>query len=95
MSGQVIAIAFVIDDSFNARIDQHLRADDTGVVGAVERGPSDRHSMIGGLNDGVLLSVETPAEFMPFTRGDGLLLTKATDFEAVLQSSRSTIVTRG
>jgi len=51
--------------------------------------------MIGGLNDGVLFSVETPAEFMPFTRGDGLLLTKATDFEAVLQSSRSTIVTRG
>ena len=51
--------------------------------------------MISGLNDGVLLSVKTTAEFMSLTRGDGLLLTKATDFEAVFQSSGSAIVTRG
>jgi len=95
LSGQVIAIAFVIDDSFDARIDQHLRADDTGVVGAVECGASDRDSMIGGLNDGVLFSVKTTAEFMSFTRGDGLLFAKTTDLKAVLQSSRGAIVTRG
>jgi hypothetical protein len=51
--------------------------------------------MISGLNDGVLFSVKTTAEFMSFTRGDGLLLTKATDFEAVFQSRGSPIITRG
>jgi len=90
----VIGIALIVDDSFDASIDQHLRADDAGVVGAVECGSSDRHSVISGLNDGVLLPVKTTTEFMSLTRGDGLLLTKATDFETVLESSGSAIVTR-
>jgi len=94
-SGQVISIAFFVNDPFDAGIDNHLRADDTGVVGAVERGSSDCHSVISGLNDGVLLSVEATAEFMSFPRGDGLLFAKATDLEAVLQSGRGAIVTGG
>jgi hypothetical protein len=83
LRSQIIGIPFFVNDPFDPRVDKHFRTNDTGVVGAVERGPSDRHSMIGGLNDGIQLSMETTAEFMSFSRGDGFLFPKTTDLETV------------
>jgi hypothetical protein len=54
------------------------------MVGTVKGGSPDLHSMVGGLNNGILLGVEATAELVSFPGRDGLLLTEASDVQAVL-----------
>ena len=51
--------------------------------------------MEGRLDDGVLLGVEGPAEFVPLAGGDAELFTEAADFQAVLDARRCAVVARG
>jgi len=62
------------------------------MVGTVKGGPADLHSVVGGLNNGILLGVEAAAEFVSFPRRDALPFTKASHIQAVLDSRRRSIV---
>jgi hypothetical protein len=48
--------------------------------------------VVGRLDNGILLGVKAPAEFMAFSGGDSELFTKATDLQTVGQTGRSSIV---
>jgi hypothetical protein len=63
------------------------------MVRAVEGGSPDLHSMVGRLNDGILLCMKATAEFMAFSRRDAQFLAEATDVKAVFQFRRGTVVT--
>jgi len=56
------------------------------MVCAIKGGSPDPHTMIGGLDDGILLCMEPAAELMSFPRGDAQFLAKATSFQAMFQS---------
>jgi hypothetical protein len=51
--------------------------------------------MVGGLDNRILFSMEATAEFVSLSRTDSLFLAETTDVQAVFQSGRSSIVTRG
>jgi hypothetical protein len=93
--GEFVRVAFLIDDSVNSSIDDHLGADDAGVVRTIEGRPTDPNAMIGGLNDGILFRMEATAEFMAFSRGDFQLLTEAADVQTMIHPGRSSVITRG
>jgi hypothetical protein len=95
LCSQGIGIAFFIDDSFNPCIDDHFGTDHAGVVRAVKRCPLNSHAMVGGLNDCILLGMETPAEFMSLSRRDVQLLAKAASIQAVFDTGWGSIVPRG
>jgi hypothetical protein len=63
------------------------------MVGTVKGGSADPHSMVGGLNNGILFGMETTAEFVPLPRRDAFLLTEASDIQTVLKPRRRPIVT--
>jgi hypothetical protein len=54
------------------------------MVGTVKGGSANLHSMVGGLNNGILLGVEATAQLVSLPRRDGLPLTEASDVQAVL-----------
>ena len=49
------------------------------MVCTVKRGSTDLHSVVSGLNDGILLGMKAATEFMPLSRGDPLFLPEATN----------------
>ena len=91
--GQRVGVTLFKNDLLNACINDHLRTDDAGMVCTIKGGSPDLNAMIGGLDDGILLCMEPAAELMSFSRGDAQFLAKATDFQAMFQSRRSSIVT--
>ena len=76
-------------------VDQHLRADQTGLGRAVDLRAFQTDAVGGGLDDYVLLGVQPPAEFVPLARGNAQLFTQAADVQTVLKTGRSAVVTRG
>jgi hypothetical protein len=64
------------------------------MVRTVKGGSADLHSVVGGLNNGILLGMETTAEFVSLPGRDALLLTEASDIQTVLKPGRRPIVTR-
>jgi hypothetical protein len=67
LAGQIVGVPPFVHDPDNTGVDDHLGADDTGEVGAVEGGAFDGNSIIGGLDNGVLLGVQPPTELVPLT----------------------------
>ena len=65
------------------------------MVSAVKGRPPNPHSVVGGLDNCILFSMEAPAEFVPLPGRDASLLPEATDVQAVFQPGGSSIVTRG
>ena len=83
LSRQGIGVTLFKNDLLDSCIDDHLRADDTGMVCAIKGGSLDTHPMIGGLDDGILFCMEPAAELMSFPRGDAQSLTEAPNFQAM------------
>jgi hypothetical protein len=65
------------------------------MIGAVKGRSLDPHPVVGCLDNGILLSVKTPAEFMAFSGGNTKLFTKAAHIQTVGEAGRSSIVTCG
>jgi hypothetical protein len=65
------------------------------MIGAVKGRPLDPYPMVGRLDNGILLGVKAPAEFMAFSGRDTQLFTKATDVQTVGETGRSPIVACG
>jgi len=86
LPGQGVGVPLLKNDLLDSCIDDHLGADDAGMVSAIKRGSPDPHPMIGGLDDGILLCMEPAAELMSFPRGDAQSLAKAPNFQAMFQS---------
>jgi len=86
LPGQGIGVTLFKNDLPDSCIDDHLRADDTGMVCAIKGGSPDPNPVIGGLNDGILLCMEPAAELMSFPRGDAQSLAEAPNFQAMFQS---------
>jgi hypothetical protein len=64
------------------------------MVCAIEGCPLNLDAVVGGLDDGILFCMEAPAEFMPFSGRNLLLLAKATDVQTVIQSGGRAVVAR-
>jgi len=64
------------------------------MVRAVKGGPTDLHTMVSRLDDGILFRMETTAEFMALSRGNALFLAEATNVQAMFRPRRGSIVTR-
>src|SRR5699024_5060384 len=77
LAGELVRVALAVDHAGNAGIDDHLRADDAGLVRAVERGVLNGHAQLRRLDDGVLLGVDGVAKLVPRARGDALLFAHA------------------
>src|SRR4030043_254813 len=90
---QLIRITFFKDNFFDTCVDDHFRADDTGMKGGVEGGPLNLYSVVGGLNNSILFCMESPAEFNSLPRGDTHLFAEATNIETMGQPRRGSIVT--
>ena len=93
--GQGIGVTFLVDDLLNARIDDHLGADDAGMVRAVKSRTTNRNAVVSCLDDGILFRMQAPAQFVAFPRGDAKLLAQAACIEAMFQSRGSPIVPGG
>ncbi len=81
--GHGVGIAGLVEDLADAGIDDHLGADAAGQIGAEEGGPPDGDPVVGRLDDGVLLGVDAPAQFVPLAGGDVQLFPQAADLQAV------------
>ncbi len=92
---QGVRIAIFIYHPLNSCVNDHLRANHTRVVRTVKGGSLDRYSMVGGLDDRVLLGMKAPAELMSFSGRNPLSLAEAPDIQAVFQTGRRAVVTRG
>lgn len=90
--GEVVWVVSVVDDFFDAGVDEHFGADDTGGVGAVEDGVFDGDAEYGCLYDGVLFGVEAAAYFVSLSWGDVHLFAEAADFGAVFESFGCAVV---
>ena len=58
---EVVRVRVGIHHTDDAGVHDHLGTDDTGLVRAVERGAFDADSQLGGLDDGVLLGMDSVA----------------------------------
>src|SRR4030043_1301530 len=92
LPGQGVGVTLLKNDLLDSSIDNHLRTDDAGMVCAIKGGSPDPHTMIGGLDDGILLCMEPAAELMSFPRGDAQFLAKATNLQAMFQSRGGSII---
>ena len=74
----------VLKNEFNyTAVDEHLGTDGAGLMGNINRGVPDRHSVIGGLNNRILFGVKAPAQLVPLTRRDIVFDAQACIFSAV------------
>jgi hypothetical protein len=64
--GQFIGVPFTVDYPGYTGIDDHFSADDARHGGAVQCGTIDICAVLGGLDNGILFSVQTTAEFVAF-----------------------------
>jgi hypothetical protein len=78
--GKVVRVTFLIHNGRYTGVDDHFRADDTGVIGAVENGSLGSYSVKSCLDDSILFGVESPAQFMTLSRGNVQLVPKAPPF---------------
>jgi len=81
--GKGIRISFFIININDPGINQHLSADGTGQVRAVQDGAFHADTIQGGLNNGILFSMKAAAQFMPFSRRNSLFLPNTTNIQAM------------
>jgi len=92
-TSQFIGITLGIDDGGDAGIDQHLGADDTGHIGAVQCRTIDVDAVPGGLDDGILLGMQTATEFMAFAGRNIKPFPQTTGVVAMADTGRHSIIT--
>lgn len=80
MGGEVVGVGLLVDDFADAGVDDHLGADDAGLVCAVESGAVYADAELGGLDDGVLLCVDGEAQLVPGAGGDAQISAHAFAF---------------
>src|SRR5680860_1633893 len=68
--GQSIWIVTTEIHCFYTSIDNHLGTRSTRLMSAVEAGPSDIRALVCRLDNGILLRVQPPTEFVPLPRGN-------------------------
>jgi hypothetical protein len=87
-----ICIPFLIYYVTNTGVDEHLRTDRAGEVGAVKRGSSDGNPMIGSLDDDVLFRMKPSTQFVSFTRRNPKFLPETANLKTVSKSRRGSVV---
>jgi hypothetical protein len=91
---KIVGIAVLENDLLHAGVNNHLGADAAGLVGAVKGGAVDVGAVLGGLDDGVLLGVQSSAYLMPFSGRDSELFAQAAAVKTVLNAGRRSVVAR-
>jgi hypothetical protein len=92
---ETVAVIAPDHDPDDAGVDDHLRADDAGVVRAVEDRPFYADPVQRRLNDRVLFGVESPAELVALAGGDMVLFAEAPDFQAMAESRGGAVIACG
>src|SRR5512139_4221105 len=64
LARELVRVALGEDHCADPRVDEHLRADDAGLGGAVERRAVDAHAVERRLDDRVLLGVQRAAQLV-------------------------------
>src|SRR5660398_133840 len=93
--GQSIWIVTTEIHCFYTSIDNHLGTRSTRWMSAVEAGPSDIRALVCRLDNGILLRVQPPTEFVPLPRGNSHCLPQTTTLRTVLQSPRRSVISGG
>ena len=93
--GQWIRIAGLVIDHANAGIDDHFGTDRTWLVCAKQAGVLDRHTVVCRLDNGILLGMDTPAQFVPLAGRDIQFFPQAANFLAVPDIGRGSVISGG
>src|SRR5660398_181653 len=93
--GQSIWIVTTEIHCFYTSIDNHLGTRSTRLMSAVEAGPSDIRALVCRLDNGILLRVQPPTEFVPLPRGNSHCRPQPTTLRTVLQSPRRSVISGG
>jgi hypothetical protein len=92
---RIVIILAKADKALDTGIDQHLGTEYAGGMGTVNCAPFKTHTMESRLDDYVLLGVDAATYLVTLTRGYFHLVSKATQFEAVLKPGRRAVVAGG
>ena len=92
---QGVWIAVLKDDLLDARVDDHLCADAARLVRAVERGAFDARAVFGGLDDRILLGMQSAAYLVPLAGRNAELFAQAPAVSAVLYAGGGAVIPRG
>lgn len=95
LGAQFVRIVLLIKNLANAAIYQHLAADNAGVGGAEKDRASNADALHGGLDNYILLRVQTPADFMPGARGDTHFRAQTSAFDAMPKPGWRPVIARG
>ncbi len=83
------------DETLDFGIRQHLGAQDAGSMRAVNGAALDADAVQGCLYDGILLGMDSAADFVPFPRGYIQLVPETPQFETILAAGGSAVVSGG
>lgn len=90
-----IAVVAEGNGAFYSSVNEYLSTEDTGRVCAVDGATLETNAMKGSLDDDILFGMNCPADLLPLTRGNPLLIAEATQLKAVFQTSSGPIITSG
>ena len=91
---ELVGVRILVNDLDYARVDEHLGAHHTGLRGHVNRSALDIDAVLGRLDDGVLLGMQTAANLVALPAGNAELLAQATRLGAMAQPAGNAVVTR-
>src|SRR5450631_1930153 len=95
LPGKVIGIALSENNPFDAGVDQHFGADHARHGGAVESRTINNDAVAGGLDDGILFSVQPAAELVTLSRWHVQLRTQTAGLFTVADAGRDSVVAGG
>lgn len=82
----------LIDNLFDACIDEHFKADTAGQGGAEQDTAINANAMKCSLDNDILFGMEASAQLMPLSRGDALLVADAANIFAVRKTGGNTVI---
>jgi len=88
LDGQLVGIAAGVDDPAQAGIDDHLGADEAGLMRGVEVRPLDADAVQSSLNYRVLLGVQPATQLVPLPGGNGETAAQTANLAAMGQATR-------
>ncbi len=92
---QGVGIAVFEYNVLHARVDDHLGADAAWLIRAIERRAVNIRSMLGSLDNRILLGMETSADFVPLPGRDSPLFAETSAIETMLNTRRCAVIARG
>ena len=87
-------ISLFDDDPFNTGIDDHLRTQNTGLIGAVKRSVVNRHAKICRLYDGILFGVDSRQKLVTFPGRHMQRLPLTASYAAVFDPAGHAVISR-